>query len=162
MTTFLAITVGIPGCGKSTFVNNRIDGRAEAKREFVILSTDSIREEIAGDMIDQSMNPNVFEKLYERVRSHLSNDMSVVVDATNLRPDYRSKLYAIAQDCKAIPYAYRFESSADLQLCMKRNLERNDRSAPVPDDVVKRFHGLFLEHCRVVDLESEGWKVTQV
>lgn len=160
----LAILVGIPGCGKSTYIHDQTQPH-KGHNEFEswsVFSTDVIREKLTGNISSQDVNDTVFATLYEGVKKHLSSGWCVVVDATNLTPQLRGKLLTIALDCVAIPYAYRFGKSTDLTFCQQRNLSRHDRFEPVPEAVMVRFHGLFLQQCRPIDLESEGWRVVEV
>lgn len=147
----LYITVGIPGCGKTTFLESQSEDEA-----WSIVSTDRMREELTGDMSDQSRNDEVFDALYTKIRTHLSAGWPVAVDATNLRQEYREVLKAIADEVDADTYAYRFAISNDFDTCQQRNMSR-DRVVPEP--IMRRFHKTFIEECDADQLEREGWHV---
>lgn len=49
-----------------------------------IFSSDNIREEIYGDVNDQSHNQKVFQILHKRVKEALRNGENAIYDATNL------------------------------------------------------------------------------
>lgn len=148
----LYITVGIPGCGKSTFIESRTNDEG-----WTIISTDLIRQELTGDMSDQSRNDEVFEIFYERIRRTLEAGWPVIVDATNLRQKYRDVLLGVAYLVGVEHlYAYRFAISNDFETCQQRNLSRG---RVVPEDVMRRFHKNFLEECDADQLEREGWQV---
>ena len=155
----LIITVGIPGCGKSTLARQlKALGNVD-----IVISSDSIRDELTGDPENQEQNANVFRVLNHRVAEALSQGLNVLVDATNLKPSYRNGLKALTLlarvrnvqgpiECRAI----RFADSADFDLCQKRN---TSRERVVPEFVMQRFHAMFLQNCSVEQLRSEGWIV---
>ena len=74
----LFMGVGIPGSGKSTWLENN-----KEEYNYTIHSSDSIREQL-GDINDQSKNSQVFETLHNRIKTDLLNGKSVAMDATNL------------------------------------------------------------------------------
>lgn len=147
----LRITVGIPGCGKSTWCEQQ-DG-------FVVLSSDALRIELLGDVARQDANRYIFEELENRAILALSKDKNVIVDATNLQPKNRKGWMNKAEALEVPAYAYRFEVSEDYAECQARNLARERQ---VPEDVMKRFHNLFNQNCSVETLEREGWIVSEV
>ena len=49
-----------------------------------VISSDSIREEILGDVNDQTQNDLVFKEVHNRIRKALLNHYHVIVDATNI------------------------------------------------------------------------------
>lgn len=149
----LHITVGIPGCGKSTYVE-RMSPRYES---WEILSSDDIREELTGSVDDQTANRAVFYVINKCARLLLAYGHDVVIDATNLRPNYRKDLLQIAKDCDATPWAIRFDDSEDFDLCQGRNL---NRTRIVPLDIMQRFHSTFMEECSKEQLREEGWVVS--
>lgn len=71
--------VGVAGSGKST-IAFRIAEDTGAK----IVSSDAIRGEIYGDENCQANPAKIFEIVHQRVRNHLKNGESVIMDATNL------------------------------------------------------------------------------
>jgi predicted kinase len=72
------ITVGLPGSGKSTWMENH-----KEELDMIIHSSDAIREEF-GNINDQSKNDLVFQTLHNRVKEDLLNGKNVCYDATNL------------------------------------------------------------------------------
>ena len=70
--------VGIPGCGKTSFVE-------ELKNETTVhLSSDAIRKELYGDENCQEDSGRVFNLMHERTLEALKNSYDVVYDATNI------------------------------------------------------------------------------
>lgn len=152
----LTITVGIPGCGKSTLAEKlRVERTID-----VIISSDDIREEVTGNMENQDANRVVFDLLYQRTRNALAQQLNVLVDATNLKPEYRRKLMVIALEERAdLCQALLFEVSGKFDVCQERNL---GRERVVPEFVMQRFHTMFLQNCTVAILKAEGWTVLPI
>lgn len=126
----------------------------------VIISSDAIREELTGNMENQDANRAVFDVLYQRVRSGLAQGLNVLVDATNLKAEYRRKLMAIGIEERAdLLQALRFECSGSFKVCQERNL---NRERVVPEFVMRRFHGMFMSNCSVTELVGEGWHVAGI
>lgn len=90
MTKFIML-VGISGCGKSTYSN----GMKNDKN--IILSSDAIRKELYGSEDIQDNPDKVFAIMKERTFEALSNNVSVIYDATNLN---RKKRIAILNEIK--------------------------------------------------------------
>lgn len=76
----LYVMVGLSGSGKSTLAKQLTD----AEKNTIIISSDSIREELTGKVEDQSKNEEVFKIFHKRIREGLENKHNVVADATNI------------------------------------------------------------------------------
>lgn len=79
--------VGIPGSGKT-------DKALQIANEYdaVVISSDVIREELLGDISDQSDNARVFGEMYKRTLVTLASGKSVIYDATNISRKRRIEL----------------------------------------------------------------------
>ena len=55
--------MGLPGSGKSTFANEVVTADSLTS---VLISSDSLREELFGDVNDQTHNTEVFEEMHRR------------------------------------------------------------------------------------------------
>lgn len=152
MTTALYITVGMPGCGKSTLAQRLMDSRYIDK----IISSDQIRVELFGDINEMGHNPEVFDLLHQRVREYLVGGLDVLVDATNLNPIHRNKLRQIALQCES--HAIALLMHASITECLDRQ-ERRGRTIPMP--VMQEFERLYRECSTVEQLALEGWVVTE-
>jgi protein phosphatase len=115
----LVLLVGIACSGKTTF----------AARHFMpteVVSSDAMRALVADDENDQAATPGAFEVLHLIVRLRLMRRLTTVVDATNLQASGRATLLELARryDIPAVAIVL------DLPLaeCLKRNLERRERS----------------------------------
>lgn len=133
--------VGLPGSGKSTY--------AEKLRQqgYIIHSSDVIREELTGNMNEQSFNEKVFYMLHNRIKEDLRQGKDVVYDATNLsrkrRKAFLEEIHNIK--CKKIcilimtPY----------EVCLAQNYTRERQ---VPEGVIVNMYKSFN-----TPWYSEGW-----
>ena len=73
-------TVGISGSGKSTWIREFLtDHRDEA---WAVISPDSIRKELTGNISDQSKNREVWEEAYARLNKFIKADKDILFDST--------------------------------------------------------------------------------
>lgn len=95
----LIMMVGVAGSGKSTIA---MKIATQTKEEVIILSSDAIRGEIYGDENCQRNPGRVFDIMHQRTVAALSQDISVIYDATNLNCKRRMNfLKSIAHiDCR--------------------------------------------------------------
>jgi protein phosphatase len=124
----LVLLVGPSGCGKSTF----------AARHFApteVLSSDAMRAMVADDPMDQAATDAAFELLHTALALRLSLRRLAVVDATNVEGWARETLLSIARRARRPAHAIVFD--LPLELCLKRNLEREH---PRPAAAIRRQH----------------------
>ena len=115
----LIITVGLPGCGKSTYL---------AKLGVNAISSDEMRRLLADDPTAQNINRRVFAALRYLVKQRLSiGRPETYVDATNLARWERRAYIRLGQLYEADVEAIFFDVLLDI--CMRRNLERK-RNVP--------------------------------
>lgn len=126
----LYITVGIPGCGKSTWIDTYLP-------EISVVSSDAIREELTGDITDQSRNSEVFERFHQYIEINLSHGESVAVDSTALDKFARDKLRAIADENGAKTHLILFAN------CDQAVVRNQARDRVVPQDVMLRMLDKF-------------------
>ena len=132
----VTMMIGIPGSGKTTYARNFLNG------EYI--SPDSIREELYGDISIQGNASEVFGLVESRIREALTNGNDVVYDATNTTK-YREATVAEFREYGATEVNGIFMNTP-FDVCMKRNLNRNDRLEPVPEEVMKRMYNALLEN----------------
>jgi len=123
----VVLLVGPAGAGKSTF----------AARHFppdAILSSDALREAIAGDAADQRATGPAFSALHRALDRRLAAGRLAIVDATNLTASARSSIRRIAGRRGVPVVAIVFDLPAEL--VRRQNAGRTGRV--VPDDVVTR------------------------
>ena len=78
----LILPIGISGSGKSYIYNKEY-------KDCVQVSPDLIREELTGDISNQSKNKEVFKLAFERVDEYLNKGQNVFFDATNVNKTQR-------------------------------------------------------------------------
>jgi predicted kinase len=78
----LILPIGISGSGKS-YIHNK------DYKDCVQVSPDLIREELTGDISNQTKNKEVFKLAFERVDEYLNKGQDVFFDATNVNKDQR-------------------------------------------------------------------------
>jgi protein phosphatase len=114
----LVVLIGASGSGKSTFATKHF-----ARTE--VLSSDFCRGLVSDDENDQSATEKAFEVLYFIAGKRLEAGKLVVVDATNVQPQARKGLVALAKAHHVFPIAIVLE--VDESVCLERNRARQDR-----------------------------------
>ena len=114
----LVVLIGVSGSGKSTF------GRAHF-RPTEVISSDFCRGLVADDENDQSATPQAFELLHYIAGQRLKAGRLTVVDATNVQPEARRQLVAIAREHDVLPVAIVLDVPE--KVCIARNAGRPDR-----------------------------------
>jgi len=114
----LVLLVGPSGCGKSSF----------ARKHFLpteTVSSDFCRALVSDNENDQSATGDAFDLLHEIVRKRLARGKLTVVDATNVQPEARKSLIALAKEYHLFAEAIVFDLPE--RLCQDRNALRPDR-----------------------------------
>src|ERR1700680_3715805 len=114
----LVVLVGPSGSGKSTFA------RAHFKSTEII-SSDFCRGLVSDDENSQAATNDAFEVLYFIAAKRLRAGKLTVVDATNVQPEARKPLIALAREYHCLPVA--LVLNLPEKLCQERNRGRPDR-----------------------------------
>ena len=114
----LVVLIGVSGSGKSTFARTHF-----APTE--VLSSDVCRGLVSDDENDQSASRDAFEVLHFIAAKRLAAGRLTVVDATNVQPEARRELIALARAHDVLPVAIVLDLPE--ALCLARNAERSDR-----------------------------------
>jgi predicted kinase len=119
----LVIACGLPGSGKSSFLQS-LGANA--------ISSDAVRLLLADDATIQTIHAQVFATMRYLARRRLAlGRPATYVDATHLTPEERAPWLAIARAFGAEPEALFFDTPAGV--CKQRNLAR---SRVVPDEAI--------------------------
>ncbi len=141
----LVLLIGPSGSGKSSFARKHF-------KPTEIISSDTCRGIVSDDENDQSVTGEAFELLHFILRQRLKLGRLTVVDATNLNPEDRVKLVAIAREHHVLPAAVVFR--IDEKTCAARNAARPDRD--FGPHVLRRQFGQFRRGLR--SLKREGFR----
>jgi protein phosphatase len=114
----LVVLIGPSGCGKSSFA------RAHFK-PTVVLSSDFCRGLVSDDENAQAATNDAFEVLHFIARKRLAAGRLTVVDATNVQPEARKPLVALAREFHVLPVAIVLNIAE--KVCHERNQVRADR-----------------------------------
>src|SRR5947209_8883548 len=114
----LITLIGASGSGKSTFARKHF-------KPTEVLSSDYCRGLVSDDENDQSASGDAFDVLHYIVGKRLARGKLAVVDATNVSPESRKPLIALARQYHVIPVAIVFNLPE--QVCQDRNKSRPDR-----------------------------------
>ena len=128
----LIFLIGLPAAGKSSYC----ESYKTLNPDVVIVSSDAIREEVFGDVNDQSHNQEVFNIVEKRCREALKANKEVILDATNLNRKRRINFIKVMPKCEveAVVFAIPFE------VCCERN---ENRERVVPMSAMERMYKSF-------------------
>jgi protein phosphatase len=145
----LVVLIGVSGSGKSTFA------RARFKRTEVI-SSDFCRGLVADDENDQSATPDAFDVLNYIAGKRLAAGRLTVIDATNVQPDARRELVALAREHDVLPVAIVLDVPENV--CVERTVARPDRDFGAP--VIRRQRDQLRRGIK--GLQREGFRHVHV
>ena len=114
----LVVLVGPSGCGKSTFARKHF-------KPTEVLSSDFCRGLVSDDENDQAATKDAFEVLHFIASKRLAAGRITVIDATNVQPEARKPLVALAREYHVLPVA--IVLNLPERLCLDRNRDRSDR-----------------------------------
>jgi protein phosphatase len=145
----LVVLVGASGSGKTVF------GRTHFAPTEVI-SSDFCRGLVADDENDQSAGAAAFEVLHYIAGKRLALGKLTVIDATNVQPEARKQLVALAREHDVLPVAIVLDLPG--KVSVERNAARPDRDFGA--HVVRRQKDLLRRGLR--SLGKEGFRHVHV
>ncbi|NEA33550.1 polynucleotide kinase-phosphatase [Streptomyces sp. SID13031] len=114
----LVVLVGASGSGKSTFARKHFLGTE-------VISSDVCRGLVSDDENDQAATKDAFAVLHFIAAKRLAAGRLTVIDATNVQPEARKELVALAREHDVLPVAIVLDPPE--QVCVARNEQRPDR-----------------------------------
>ncbi len=114
----LIVLIGHSGCGKSSFARTHF-------KPTEVLSSDFCRGLVSDNENAQAATKDAFEVLHFVARKRLASGRLTVVDATNVQPEARKPLVALAREFHVLPVAIVLNMPE--KLCHERNQNRPDR-----------------------------------
>ncbi|MBK8509884.1 MAG: polynucleotide kinase-phosphatase [Candidatus Competibacteraceae bacterium] len=145
----LVVLIGVSGAGKSTFARRCF-------RPTEILSSDYCRGLVSDDENDQAATADAFEVLHFIAAKRLAAGRLTVIDATNVQPDARKSLVALARQYHCLPVALVLDPPESL--CHERNRARADRD--FGPNVIRNQRSQLKRSLR--HLEREGFRHVHV
>lgn len=134
--------VGLPASGKS-----KIADELSVKENAIIHSSDSLREELFGDVNECNKNNELFQELHKRIKQDLKDSKNVIYDATNIswkrRKAFLEELKKI--NCQKICYLI----ATPYDICLQQN---KNRERQVPEHVIRKMYLNFY-----IPQLYEGW-----
>jgi polynucleotide kinase-phosphatase len=145
----LVVLVGVSGSGKSTF----------ARRHFLpteVVSSDACRGLVSDDENSQEATADAFDLLHTIAGVRMRRGRLTVVDATNVQPEARRPLVALARQHHFLPVAVVIDLPE--ALCQERNRGRPDRD--FGPHVIRNQHRQLRRGLR--SLKREGFRYVHV
>ncbi|WP_406210766.1 ATP-binding protein [Kitasatospora sp. NBC_01560] len=146
--------VGPPASGKTSFVRALIE-RRQINMETVV-SSDEIRVELFGtsptDADSEAADGRIFEERDRRIAARLATGHSAVAESTNVTPQARARLIAIARRYNAPVTMLRFDP--DLTDLLRQQAERGRSDITAAD--VRAYAAIMARHATADQLRSEG------
>lgn len=132
----LHLTVGLPGCGKSTTARAWV---AEAPQWRARVNRDELRAVLHGTSVHGArwQEDQITAAQHAAAAALLASGVDVVVDDTNLHPEHRDALAALAQTQGADVSTWDM-TDVPLDVCLARNAFR-PAAEQVPEDVVRKM-----------------------
>lgn len=115
----LVVLIGVTGSGKSSFARKHF-------KPTEVLSSDFCRGLVSDDENNQAASNDAFDVLHYIARRRLARANLTVVDATNVQPEARKPLVAIAREYHALPVA--IVLNLPERMCHERNVSRPERA----------------------------------
>src|SRR5271154_2541820 len=141
----LVVLVGPSGSGKSTFARTHF-------KSTEVISSDFCRGLVSDDENSQAATNDAFEGLYFIAAKRLRAGKLTVVDATNVQPEARKPLIALAREYHCLPVALVLDTPE--RICRERNASRLDRN--FGEHVIRNQCSQLRRSLR--GLEKEGFR----
>ncbi len=145
----LILLIGPPASGKSTFARKLL--AQQHLDDSAYISNDHIAKQLFGVTTDRGdKDGEIFAEQDRRIEAKLASHDVAIVDATNVKPEARRRLVAIAQQYNSPVYAFCFWR--DKATLLKQN---QGRDVVVPENMVLEYASL-MEQVTADTLLNEG------
>jgi protein phosphatase len=141
----LVALIGPTGSGKSTFARKHF-------KPTEVLSSDYCRGLVSDDENSQAATNDAFDVLYYITRKRLAAGKLTVIDATNVQPEARKPIVALAREYHCLPVA--IVLNLPDRLCHDRNKDRPER--PFGPHVARQHSQALRRSLR--HLNDEGFR----
>ena len=142
----LVVLIGPSGCGKSTFARKHF-------KPTEVMSSDGFRALVSDDENDQSSTDDAFAALHFVAARRLARGKLTVVDATNVQPEARKPLVALAREYHVLPVAVVLDLPE--RVCHDRNRSRaGPRLRPARHPQSERAS--CIARCEASDARASG------
>lgn len=153
----LLLTVGISGCGKTTYVMNNYG-------DYENLNLDDIRGSLES-VNDQTLTPQAVRIMNHMLTHAISYRKNIVISNTNLNIRYINQYIERAEGYKVTILC--FDDSYDPQLCISRvrnAIALGEDRSNTPPHVINRMAEQYVELMKVLDgiRQTEMLKVIHV
>ncbi|MFD6171156.1 AAA family ATPase [Streptomyces coeruleorubidus] len=150
----LVVLVGPPASGKTSFVRALV-ARRQIDPEAVV-SSDEIRAELFGtstvEAESDAVDARIFEERDRRIVARLATGHSAVAESTNVTPQARARLIAIARRFNAPVTMLRFDP--DVTDLLQQYTQRGRTDLTAAD--VRAYAAVMTRDAGVDQLRSEG------
>ena len=147
MTPKFIMLCGLPASGKSTYAKD-----LAKLYNANIHSSDDIREELSGDINNQSINEVVFKTLHNRIKEDLKSGKNCIYDATNISYKRRMAFLSELNKISCIKICYLI--ATHYAECIYNNRHRERK---VPEEVIERMYRHFD-----IPWYYEGWDKIEI
>lgn len=145
----MVILIGAPGSGKSTFARKLL--KQQNLRNNSYISNDKIAKEMFGVTTNRgNKDGEIFAEQDKRIAALLDAGEVAIVDATNVKPEARQRLIAIANKYDRPVTAFCFKRDIETLL-----MQNKGRQVEVPEAMVREYEDL-MEQVNTEHLHDEG------
>lgn len=147
----LLITVGVPGCGKSTWIKEQgLEQYAICPDKIRLLFSSPTMDLNGNFVISQKKDNKVWKLVFELIEQRMEKGMFTILDATNINKDTIATLDKLCSKYGFRFFAKRFD--VPLNELLVRNSNR-DSVQQVPEEVIKKMFD------RLQTFESKKFKL---
>lgn len=148
----VVMMIGLPGSGKSTFIEKGIDG------DFVVVSRDIIRAELGfcklGEkvVLSEDKEKQVTEAEHNKMVNAIRDGKTLVIDNINLKRKYRDAYHRLFKDYN-ITWNYIYVQALDLDVNVERRSDAH-MDKKIFENIVKSFDWPTSDECNSLTITT--------